>query len=48
MEIARRIGTKQVWGIEIVEEDAVKAGKRGIQVSRSDLNKPYEQSFHPL
>ena len=41
MEIARQVGTKQVWGIEIVENAAAKAEERGIKVSRGDLNEPF-------
>jgi SAM-dependent methyltransferase len=48
MEIAERIGVKEVSAIEIVEEDAVKAEERGIKVARADLNQPFpfsSQSF---
>lgn len=40
MQIAKRIGTKKVSAIEIIEEDAAKAEERGIRVSKSDLNQP--------
>lgn len=41
MEVAQRIGTREIWGIEIVETDAAKAKVRGIKVARADLNKPF-------
>lgn len=40
IEVAERIGTKEIYGIEIVEVDAAKAEERGIKVARADLNKP--------
>lgn len=48
MKIASRVGAKEVSGIEIVEENALKAQEKGIRVSRSDLNQslPFSsQSF---
>ena len=41
MEVAQRIGAKEIWGIDIVEANAVKAKERGIKVARADLNKPF-------
>ena len=41
MEVAQRIGAKEIWGIEIVEMDAAKAKEGGIKVVRADLNKPF-------
>ena len=40
-EVAQRIGTKDIWGIELVEEFAAKASERGSKVVRGDLNAPY-------
>ena len=39
-EVAQRIGTKDIWGIELVEEFAAKAIKKGVKVVRGDLNDP--------
>jgi len=39
LKIASRIGTEDVWGIELIEDFAVKARGKGIKVIRGDLNK---------
>ena len=41
MEIAERIGAKEVSAIEIAEENAAKAEGKGIRVLREDLNRPF-------
>jgi 2-polyprenyl-3-methyl-5-hydroxy-6-metoxy-1,4-benzoquinol methylase len=45
-KIAERIGTKKIYGVEIVSERAEKAENSGIQVKISDLNikLPYEDN----
>jgi len=40
MEVARQIGTEDVWGIEVVEKIATMAKDRGIKVITVDLNQP--------
>ncbi len=41
MRVAERIETKEVWGVEIMQESAVTAKERGIRVLRGDLNKSF-------
>jgi len=41
MEVAQGVGAREIWGIEIIEANAVKARQRGIKVARGDLNKPF-------
>lgn len=38
LEMAQKIGTKNILGIEIIEEKAKKAESRGVKVYTSDLN----------
>lgn len=38
LKCARRVGTRDAWGIEAIEERASEAGGRGIKVVRADLN----------
>ncbi|MCL0057490.1 class I SAM-dependent methyltransferase, partial [Dehalococcoidales bacterium] len=40
MKVAERIGTKMIWGIDIVEDSLTKAKAKGIQVVAADLNQP--------
>jgi len=40
MELARRAGTSDVWGVEIVPERAAAAEQRGVRVAVSDLARP--------
>jgi len=39
-ELGRRIGTTQLYGIEIVEEFIEQAKQKGISIYKSDLNEP--------
>lgn len=38
MEVAQQVGTRDIWGIEIVQESAVKAEGKGVKVIKGDLN----------
>jgi len=40
LELSRRIGTEQLYGIEIYEEFARQAEEKGIKVYRANLNEP--------
>jgi len=40
-ELGKRIGTTQLYGIEIVEESIEQAKQKGISVYKSDLNAPF-------
>ena len=40
-ELGKRIGTTQLYGIEIVEESIEQAKQQGIRIYRSDLNAPF-------
>ena len=46
-KIANKIGTKSIYGIEIVDERIKMAKKKGIKVLKSDLNKklPFKDKF---
>lgn len=41
IEMASKIGTKKVFGIEILDEMMKEAVARGIKVSKGDLNEPF-------
>jgi len=43
LELARAIGTSDVHGVELVEEQAAKAEARGVRVARLDLNVPMSE-----
>lgn len=47
LQIANKIGTKYIYGIEIVDERIRKAKNKGVKVSKSDLNKkfPFKDNF---
>lgn len=47
MKMAKKIGTKKVYGTEILEESANQAKKNGVEVSIGDLNKrlPYRDEM---
>jgi len=47
LELAKKIGTKQVYGIEIIKERAKIARKKQINVKIADLNKkfPFEDNY---
>lgn len=48
LKVAERIGTREIYGIDIVEENIVKAKAKGIEVYQGDLNDrlPFEtESF---
>ena len=47
LELAKKIGTKQIYGIEIVEERAKIARKKQINVKIANLNKkfPFEDNY---
>jgi 2-polyprenyl-3-methyl-5-hydroxy-6-metoxy-1,4-benzoquinol methylase len=42
LKIAEKIGTKQIFGVEIVEEEKLKAEKIGIIVKKFDLNSKFD------
>ncbi|MCL0092284.1 class I SAM-dependent methyltransferase [Dehalococcoidia bacterium] len=42
LEVGAQIGSKDIWGIEIVEERAANARQKGIRVIQGDLNHPLE------
>lgn len=48
--LASRIGTENLYGIEIVEERALQAKEAGIEVISTDLNEhlPYENAFFDM
>ena len=48
MEMAAKIGTSEICGIELLEEEAQKAERKSIKVYRADLNKKFpieDESF---
>jgi len=48
LELGKRIGTTQLYGIDIVEEFIEQAEQKGIEVYKGDLNEPFpidSQSF---
>ena len=47
LEVAKRIGTKKVYGIEIVKEKIKEAKSRGVNAFQGDLNKkfPFKDNF---
>src|SRR3989344_2258954 len=47
LRLANKIGTKQIYGIDIVDERIKESKEKGIKIVKSDLNKklPFEDNF---
>lgn len=39
IQCAKKVGTENIWGVEIAEELVIEAKKKGIKVIRADLNR---------
>lgn len=50
LRVAQKVGATDIQGIEIVDEQAKKAEKQGIKITRKDLNKPlpYKNNYFDL
>lgn len=47
IQLVEKIGSRQIFGLDLVEEQLVKASQKGILVQKGDLNKPllYEDNL---
>ncbi|MBU0683906.1 MAG: methyltransferase domain-containing protein [Candidatus Omnitrophica bacterium] len=50
MEIARKIGTREIYGVDIIEEQLMRAAQLGIKTTKTDLNQqlPFENNYFDL